>query len=100
MRAPSASSILVAAIGLNAFAASGVQAITLEDRVAAQTHIEQVYWNHRIWPNPRPKPPLSAVLSDEAIRAKVDAYLRESNALERIWHRPIAASHLQAELDR
>jgi hypothetical protein len=77
-------------------------AITFEERVAAQRAIEQVYWKHRIWPqeNPGPKPPLSAVLSDAAIRARVEGYLRESNALERYWQRPITASALQAELDR
>ena len=47
--------------------------LTFDDRVAAQRAIEQVYWNHRIWPteNPTPKPPLSVVMSDEAIRVKV-----------------------------
>lgn len=56
--------------------------LTFEDRVAAQRAIEEVYWRHRIWPkeNPQPKPPLTAVLSDAAIRAKVEDYLRKSNA--------------------
>ena len=36
--------------------------ISFEDRVAAQTAIERVYWAHRVWPadNPQPKPPLEA----------------------------------------
>src|SRR5262245_27409143 len=56
--------------------------LTLDERVAAQRAIEQVYWNHRIWPtdNPGPKPPLSAVLSDDALRAKVAAQLTASDA--------------------
>ena len=76
--------------------------LTFEDRVNAQKAIEQVLWNHRIWPkeNPGVKPPLSAVMSDEAIRAKVEDYLRKSNALEKWWQRPITADQLQAELDR
>ncbi len=76
--------------------------LDFEDRVAAQAAIEQVYWNHRIWPkeNPGPKPPLSAVLSDAAIRAEVEDYLKESNALDALWHRPITAQQLQAEIDR
>jgi hypothetical protein len=76
--------------------------ITLEDRLAAQKAIEQVYWNHRVWPkeNLGAKPPLSAVMPDSAIRAKVEDYLAKSNALEHWWRRPITAEQLQAELSR
>jgi hypothetical protein len=76
--------------------------LTFEDRVAAQRAIEQVYWNHRVWPkdNPGPKPPLSAEMSDDAIRARVQDYLNRSIDLERIWLRPIRADQLQAELER
>src|SRR5258706_16346220 len=76
--------------------------LSFGDRIAAQKAIEQVYWNHRIWPkeNPGPKPPLEAVLSDELIRGRVDDYLKKSNALEEGWNRPIAADQLQAEIDR
>src|SRR5439155_11435524 len=76
--------------------------LTLEDRVRAQRAIEQVYWNHRIWPgeNPQPKPPLEQVIPDAAIRAKVEDYLRKSRALERLWKRPLAGDQLQAEIDR
>jgi hypothetical protein len=76
--------------------------LSFEDRVAAQKAIEQVYWNHRIWPeaNLQRKPPLMAVMSDDVIRAKVEDYLKESNALENRWHRPITSKDLQAEVDR
>ncbi len=76
--------------------------LSFEDRVAAQKAIEQVYWNHRIWPkeNPGPKPPLSAVLPDAAIRTKVEDSLRQSEALAALWKRPITADQLQTELDR
>ncbi len=76
--------------------------MSLDERVAAQKAIEQVYWNHRLWPteNPGPKPQLSSVISDQVIRAKVDDYLRKSNALERFWQRPVTGEQLQAELDR
>ena len=76
--------------------------LTFEGRVAAQKAIEQVYWNHRIWPkeNPGPKPPLSAVMTDKAIRDKVTDYVKKSNALETWWQRRITADQLQAELDR
>ena len=77
-------------------------AISLEDRVRHQRAIEDVYWRHRIWPkeNPTPKPELSSVMSDAAIRAKVDDYLRKSKALETLWGQPVTAGQLQAELDR
>jgi len=76
--------------------------LTLDDRIAAQKAIEQVFWNHRIWPdeNPRPKPPFSAVMSDAAIRAKVEDTLLKSDALETLWRRPIEGVQLQAELTR
>ena len=76
--------------------------LTFEDRVDAQRAIEQVYWNHRIWPkeNPGAKPPLSTVMSDDAIRAKVEDDLKKSNALEKWWQRPISGEQLQAEMDR
>ncbi len=71
--------------------APGNRSLSLEDRVAAQTAIERVYWAHRIWPkeNPGPKPPLEEVMPESTIRAKVEDYLKKSNALERFWGRPI-----------
>src|SRR5262245_56675247 len=73
--------------------------ITFEERVAAQRAIEEVYWKHRLWPNenPVPKPPLSAVMADDAIREKVRDYLSKSAALDALWHRPVTAVQLQAE---
>ncbi len=96
--------VVYAVLVAGLFAASRGQAreLTFEDRVNAQRAIEQVYWNHRIWPkeNPGRKPSLAAVMSNEAIRAKVDDYLRKSKALETIWQRPVSAEQLQAELNR
>ncbi len=81
---------------------SDARMLSFEERVAAQKAIEQVYWNHRIWPkeNPGAKPPLSAVISDEQIQARVEDYLKKSNALEAVWQRPIGHEQLQAEMDR
>src|SRR5262249_37175669 len=64
--------------------------------------IEEVYWRHRIWPkeNPDPKPSLDAVLSQAQLQKKVADYLRNSQALEDYWQRPIAAEQLQAEMER
>ncbi len=57
--------------------------LSLSARVAAQRAVEQVYWNHRIWPkeNAKPKPALSEVMPDSAIQAKVEDTLRKSSAV-------------------
>ncbi len=82
--------------------AAGARDLSVEDRVAAQRAIEQVYWSHRIWPaeNPGPKPPLAAILSDADLRARVEDYLAKSSALAELWQRPITAVQLQAEMGR
>src|SRR5438105_11931217 len=76
--------------------------LTFADRVAYQRAIEEVYWQHRIWPkaNAGPKPPLAGVMSHEAIEKKVEDYLRDSQALEDYWQRPITPDQLQAEMER
>src|ERR1700745_3074193 len=76
--------------------------LTFAERVAYQRAIEDVYWRHRIWPreNPHPKPPLDAVMSQAELEKKVEHYLRNSQALEDYWQRPITAEQLQAEMDR
>src|SRR5438105_1723492 len=75
---------------------------TFEQRVLYQRAIEDVYWRHRIWPKERkdPKPSLDAVMSQAQIEKKVADYLRNSQALEDYWQRPITAEQLQAEMDR
>ncbi len=76
--------------------------LTFVDRVAYQRAIEEVYWRHRIWPkaNAGLKPPLDRVMSHEAIEKKVEDYLRDSQALEDYWQRPITPDQLQAEMER
>jgi len=85
-----------------ASAVCGKRTLTFADRVAYQRAIEEVYWQHRIWPaaNTRPKPPLDRVMSHKAIEKKVEDYLRNSQALEDYWQRPITPGQLQAEMDR
>jgi hypothetical protein len=96
-----------AAFGVNAqeSGASATQrdrTLTFADRVAYQQAIEEVYWRHRIWPkaNAGPKPPVDGVMSHEAIEKKVEDYLRNSQALEDYWQRPITPDQLQAEMER
>jgi N-acetylneuraminic acid mutarotase len=76
--------------------------LTFADRVAYQRAIEEVYWQHRIWPeaNTDPKPPLDKVMLQPEIEKKVEDYLRNSQALEDYWQRPIAPDQLQAEMER
>src|SRR5881296_1897479 len=86
-------------------AASAIRAdrtLTFADRVAYQRAIEEVYWQHRIWPkeNAGPKPPLEKVMSQAEIEKKVEDYLRNSQALADYWQRPITPDQLQAEMER
>src|SRR5438876_94178 len=76
--------------------------LSFADRVAYQRAIEEVYWQHRIWPkaNAGPKPPLDKVISQAQIEKKVEDYLRNSQALEDYWQRPITPDQLQAEMER
>src|SRR6059058_3312462 len=76
--------------------------LTFEERVSYQRAIEEVYWRHRLWPkeNADPKPSLDAVMSQAQLEKKVKDYLRNSQALEDYWQRPITSPQLQDELDR
>ncbi len=76
--------------------------LTLQERVLYQRAIEEVYWRHRIWPKERPdsKPSLDAVISQAQLEKKVRDYLRNSQALEDDWQRPITAEQLQVEMNR
>src|SRR5215472_9728809 len=87
-----------------AFGANGHDSgsLSFAERVAYQRAIEDVYWRHRIWPkeNPDPKPSLDAMMSQAQIEKKVADYLRNSQALEDYWQRPLTTEQLQAEMDR
>ena len=87
-----------------AFGANAQQNRTLSfvDRVAYLRAIEEVYWRHRIWPKerPDPKPSLDAVMSQAQLEKKVAEHLRNTQALEDYWQRPISADQLQAEMER
>ena len=76
--------------------------LTLQERMSYQRAIEEVYWRHRIWPkeNSNSKPSLDAVMSRQQLERKVEDYLRNSQALEDYWQRPITAEQLQAEMNR
>src|SRR6266404_5190958 len=82
-----------------------VAGLTFAERLAYQRAIEEVYWRHRLWPrnggeNAEPKPSLDAVMSQAQLETKVEDYLRNSQALDDYWQRPITTEQLQAEMDR
>jgi N-acetylneuraminic acid mutarotase len=81
-------------------ASASQRTLTFPERVSYQRAIEDVYWRHRIWERPDPKPSLDAVMSQAQLEKKVADYLRNSQALEDYWQRPITAEQLQAEMDR
>jgi N-acetylneuraminic acid mutarotase len=90
--------------GNAAFDANAQQnrSLSFADRVAYQRAIEEVYWRHRIWPKerPDPKPSLDAVMPQAQLEKKVTDYLRDSQAVEDYWQRPISADQLQTEMER
>src|SRR5215831_5645109 len=90
------------AASISASAIRRDQTLTFADRVAYQRAIEEVYWRPRIWPqaNSGAKPPLEKVMSQAQIEKKVEDYLRDSQALEDYWQRPITPDQLQAEMER
>ena len=77
-------------------------ALTFTERVAYQRAIEEVYWRHRIWPkeNSKPKPSLDEVMSAQQIEKKIEDYLRDAQALEDYWQRPITPDQVQTEMER
>jgi N-acetylneuraminic acid mutarotase len=90
------------ATGYHALFKLSQRTLSFAERVANQRAIEEVYWQHRIWPkeNPNPKPPLDAVISRAQLEKKVQNYLRNSQALEDYWQQPITGDQLQAEMKR
>src|SRR5215475_6083767 len=90
------------AASLPASATQNNRSLSFAERVAYQRAIEDVYWRHRIWPNTNtgPKPSLDAVMSQAQLEKKVTEYLRNSQALEDHWQRPITGEQLQTEMER
>jgi N-acetylneuraminic acid mutarotase len=82
--------------------ANQARTLTFAERVSCQRAIEEVYWRHRIWPKERadPKPSLDAVMTQRQLERKVSDYLRNSQALEDYWQRPITPDQLQREMER
>src|SRR5438552_3877289 len=83
--------------------ATQTKTLTFADRVAYQRAIEEIYWRHRTWSGENDgteKPALDKVMSQAQIETKVENYLRNSQALENYWQKPITPEQLQSEMDR
>jgi hypothetical protein len=94
--------VKAASFGPEAINTASQRTLTFADRVAYQRAVEEVYCQHRIWPkeNPRPKPSLDEVMSQQQIEQKVQEYLRNSQLLADQWQQPITPEQLQAEINR
>jgi N-acetylneuraminic acid mutarotase len=87
--------------------ACGPENATAEDlappeAIACRVAIEEVLWNHRIWPaeNDGPKPTFDRAVAAIALEPRVEDALRQSNALAALYGQPVTSEMLQAELDR
>ena len=76
--------------------------LTLQERVVVSTRYRRslLASSHLAKREFQPKPSLDAVMSQAQLEKKVKDYLRNSQALEDYWQRPITAEQLQAEMDR
>jgi len=70
--------------------------LTFEERVDAQRAIEKVYWAHQIGATR----PFDEAVPRSVLEKKVQAYLRQSLALEKFWHTPVSAEMLRRESER
>src|SRR5262249_40710858 len=70
--------------------------LTFEQRVDAQRAIERVYYSHQIGATL----PFEEAVPQDLLEKKVRTYLKESVALEQIWHTPVTAEMLRAETER
>ena len=79
--------------------AESLYVLSFGERLACQERLEEVYWQHRIWPetNSGPKPSLTEVLSHDVLSRKVEDALRLTRSLEELWHWTIDGAQLQAE---
>jgi hypothetical protein len=76
--------------------------LTFADRVAYQYAIERFIGAiaSGLAANGTEKPSLDKVMSQAQIQKKVEDYLRDSQALEDYWQKPITPEQLQAEMER
>ncbi len=70
--------------------------LTFEERIKAQEAIERVYYAHQAGATKR----FEEAVTRPLLERKVSTYLKQTVALETLWHVPITADALQHELRR
>ena len=80
--------------------ADAPQPLTFAQRVECQRRIERIRWMHRTESVAGQHRPFEETVPAELIRAKVETYLLQGEALARYWGRPLSAPQLQAEMER
>ena len=85
-----------------AAAAPSPRSLALNERLMYQRAIEEVYWRHRIWPepNPGPKPSLGEVLPESLLRQRAEDGPRLSTAVETLWNVHVDGTQLVREVQR
>src|SRR6266567_1147303 len=74
--------------------------LAMQNRLASQRALDEVNWKHNIWAQQGAKPELAAVLPEAVTQTRTEDALRQSNALAKLWSRPITGEQLQAEIER
>ncbi|HET6373966.1 MAG TPA: hypothetical protein VFG76_11710, partial [Candidatus Polarisedimenticolia bacterium] len=82
--------------GVSVASDSASRRLSFEDRVRAQEAIERVYYSHQT----AAVLPFQQAVPRALLEKKVRTTLAQSQALERVWGRPITASDLRAEAER
>jgi N-acetylneuraminic acid mutarotase len=90
----------LAAGGAAHAAPGGSSGLSLEERVACQRAVEQVYWRHRGGASGAPRRPFEQAVPEAVLRRKAEDAVRKSVALAQWWNTTITPTQLQAELDR
>ena len=86
--------------GLTASQGALAADLSLEDRVACQRAVEQVYWRHRGATGEAARLPFEQAVPEAVLRRKAEDAVRKSAALASGWSAEITPAQLQAEIDR
>jgi N-acetylneuraminic acid mutarotase len=70
--------------------------LSFDDRIKAQEAIERVYYSHQIGATR----PFEEAVPREVLERKVRTYLKQSEALQTIWGRPVTSEALRQETGR
>ncbi|MGM9486883.1 Kelch repeat-containing protein [Ideonella sp. YS5] len=101
MKIPTRLLATLAALAVSPAVWSAAGTLSLEDRVACQRAVEQVYWRHRTASSDAtPRLPFEQALPEALLRRRAEDVVLKSAALSQRWHTEITAHQLQAELDR